>query len=89
MFFKVDDGMYYHLTVIVGETDCQVNNISNHEQEFNEEICVINLDHDNNHICDVVVHQRLKGRSFMSDVITSGNPLLSLDGSPANCRKSK
>ena len=81
--------MNYHLTVIVGETDCQVKNISNHEQEFNEENCVINLDHDNNHMCDVVVRQTLKGRSFMSDVMKSGSPLFSLDGSSANCRKGK
>ena len=51
--YQVVAGTNYFLTVLVGETDCPVSD------EFDKINCTINLDHDNNHQCDVVVYKPL------------------------------
>ena len=53
-------GVAYHMKIIVGETDCPVTNIQNYIEEYDEEACVINLDHDNNQMCDVEVFKTNK-----------------------------
>ena len=52
-------GTNYFLTVLVGETDCEVGDVTNNEEEFNKVNCTINLEHDNNYQCDVVVYKPL------------------------------
>ena len=71
----------------IGESDCPVVDINNYEREFDEENCVINLDHDNNHICHIVVHQGKDlyyssslSRSSIPEFIRNQNPGLSNDG---------
>ena len=84
----------YHLTVIVGETDCPVNKIRFYEKEFNEEKCVINLDHNNNHICNIVVHQSWESKRSRSIIleflksqdVSHQSPLFALDMSPGSCK---
>jgi len=54
---QVVAGTNFFLTIIVGESDCDFDDASN---EFDKEQCTINLDHDNNHMCDVVVYKPVK-----------------------------
>ena len=63
--------------MIVGESDCPVNNIEQYEKEFIEQTCVINLDHDNNHLCEAAVYQ-----STVKEV-----PMM-FDISQSSCKKS-
>merc|ERR1719410_3139021 len=56
---QVVAGTNYFLTILIGETDCKVGNIANAGQEFDKVNCTINLDHDNNYQCDVVVYKPL------------------------------
>jgi len=51
---QVVAGTNFFLTIFVGETDCPV------QQEFNKENCTINLEHDKNYQCDVVVYKPLQ-----------------------------
>ena len=68
-------GTNYFLTVIIGESDCEVGNIENSVSEFDKEECTINLEHDNNYMCEVVVYKPLK--ALGDDLILSQK----------NCRK--
>ena len=54
---QVVAGTNYFLTILVGETDCEVGDITNAKNEFDKVNCTINLEHDNNHQCDVVVYR--------------------------------
>merc|ERR1711936_989819 len=57
---QVVAGTNYFLTIIIGESDCEVVDIENAVQEFDKEQCTINLEHDNNYMCEVVVYKPLK-----------------------------
>ena len=57
---QVVAGTNFFLTIFVGETDCPVTMIDQAELEFNKENCTINLEHDNNYQCDVVVYKPLQ-----------------------------
>ena len=48
-------GTNYFLTILIGETDCEVGDIANAGQEFDKVNCTINLDHDNNYQVEFVV----------------------------------
>ena len=63
--------------MIIGESDCEVGDIQNAVDEFDKEQCTINLEHDNNYMCEVVVYKPLK---------PLGNDLIL---SQKNCRKGK
>jgi len=54
---QVVAGTNYFLTILVGESDCEVGDVNNAAEEFNKVNCTINLEHDNNHQCDVVVYK--------------------------------
>ena len=45
--------------MLVGETDCEVENINNAAEEFDKVNCTINLERDSNYQCDVVVYRPL------------------------------
>ena len=70
-------GTNFFLTIFVGETDCPVTSIEQAEQEFSKENCTINLEHDNNYQCYVVVYKPLK--VYSSKFILSNK----------NCKKGK
>jgi len=72
---QVVAGTNFFLTVIIGESDCEVGDIQNAVDEFDKEQCTINLEHDNNYMCEVVVYKPLK---------PLGNDLIL---SQKNCRK--
>merc|ERR1719410_1038233 len=54
---QVVAGTNYFLTILIGETDCEVGDITNAAEEFDKVNCTINLEHDNNYQCDVVVYK--------------------------------
>lgn len=56
---QVVAGTNYFLTILVGETDCEVGDVTNNAEEFDKVNCTINLEHDNNYQCDVVVYKPL------------------------------
>lgn len=58
---QVVAGTNYFLTIVIGESNCPV------EGKFSQEDCVIDLDHENNLQCRVVVYQPLSS----SDLILS------------------
>jgi len=57
---QVVAGTNFFLTLIIGESDCEVGDIESADQEFDKEQCTINLEHDNNYMCEVVVYKPLK-----------------------------
>ena len=56
---QVVAGTNYLLTIVIGESDCPV------EGDFSQEDCVINLDHENNLQCRVVVYQPLSSNDLI------------------------
>ena len=56
---QVVAGTNYLLTIVIGESDCPV------EGDFSQEDCVINLDHENNLQCRVVVYQPLANKELI------------------------
>merc|ERR1712142_357005 len=52
---QVVAGTNFFLTLIIGESDCKVENA-----EFDKEQCTINKELDNNYMCEVEVHRPLK-----------------------------
>ena len=56
---QVVAGTNYLLTIVIGESDCPM------ESDFSQEDCVINLDHENNLQCRVVVYQPLSSTDLI------------------------
>ena len=84
---QVNNFTNYYMTVIVGESDCPVKNITNHVNENDHEKCVINLDHENNHICEVVIHSGLRSRTSMYELVLNDGNTLYFDAGKSSCKK--
>ena len=69
---QVVAGTNYLLTVVIGESDCPV------EGDFSQEDCVINLDHENNLQCRVVVYKPLSS----TDLILTQQTCVSVSVAP-------